>query len=150
MFTVYLAGSIQCEREEFCRGWRKDIIKRFEKYEHIKFLNPIEGKDLSAEYDPKVIFETDIDCINQSDIVVVEMAYEDYHYIGSSIEIYHAWRKNIPVIIWGSAHKDHYFLKYLSEWRVENKEQAIDMIFEKYHNWCQVYRELIQKEEEQG
>lgn len=147
MFRVYLAGSIQEEKEGFCREWRNKVEKRFKEYSHIEFINPIKDKDLSEEYDPKRIFEEDIRCINKSDLVIVEMDCPDYHYIGSSIEIHHAWRKDIPVIVWGKAHSKHYFLRYLIERRVETFEPMIDIIYKKYHDHCLIFRDELDKEE---
>jgi len=140
MFTVYLGGAITKDKEDFCREWRDKIIKRFYRYPEIEFINPIEGKDLNAEYKPKEIFEEDMESVKKSDLVVVEMDCPNYHYIGSSIEIHKAWQEDIPVIVWGKAHTMHYFLRYLTTWRVDNMERAVDIIFRQYHDYCQISR----------
>lgn len=135
MFTVYLGGSICKEEEKFCREWRNKIKESFKKYD-IKFIDPIEGKDLNKEYDASEIFYEDTQNVIECDLFVAEMT-KDYSYIGTSIEIFCAGQTGSPVYVWGKQHEGHYFLQHLIDKRVDRLGQLIDLIYEEY----QIYYE---------
>lgn len=114
--TVYLAGAISKKEEIFCRTWRNIIKDDLSDIENIKIIDPIQGKSLNQEYDPKEIFTQDIINVRKSDIIVAELMLEDYDHVGTAMEIQDAYvyDRNKEIIIWGDKHKDHYFIRHVA------------------------------------
>lgn len=122
--TIYLAGSICSDEEDFCRSWRKKATERLAR-KGFNIYNPISDKSLDKSYDPDYIFYTDMKMIEKSDILLVEMTREDYSYIGTSMEIFFAHQKKMPVYIWGNANKKNYFLRATVKKRFDELDHAI-------------------------
>ena len=116
MIKVYLAGSIREDRENFCRFWRMCVENYFRDDEDVEFLNPIAGKDLSKEYDPAEIYEEDIECVKESDIIFVEYSRDDYPYVGSTMELQLAHYLDKDIIMWGMRHKGHPFIEAIMKY----------------------------------
>lgn len=125
---IYLSGAICKKHESFCRSWRDKIKKEFVDKKDLIFFDPIEGKDLTKNYQPYEIYKEDMRKIRLSDIVIVEMNLDEYPYIGTVIEMQYAYFLDIPVYVWGSAHKNHYFLKVIETERYDNIGQIISLI----------------------
>jgi len=124
---IYLAGAIDKCNEDFCRSWR-NAVKRGVGADDVSFIDPIEDKDLEKTYSPRYIYETDIDAVEGADVVFAEMVIPDRCYIGTAIELHHAFQHGIPIIVWGHVHEDHYFLRHIVPTRVKSFARAVSCL----------------------
>lgn len=110
--TVYLAGSVAGHSSlAAANEWRVKAANILEAAGYC-VLNPLRGKEDGVDYCPNRIVLRDLCDIAKSDILLVEMAYEGFPYIGTSMEIRAAHEQEKEIILWGTAHKNHYWLRY--------------------------------------
>lgn len=93
---------------EEASGWREQAKEYFEQY-GITTLNPLDGKedlrslsglDRQKQFLPQELILRDLRDIDNSDVVLVELAWFDNTYIGTLMEIFYAWEHRKPVIAW--------------------------------------------------
>ena len=111
--TIYLAGSATRDRE-FAIKWRVEATTKLENY-GFRTLSPFRDRDLNnvpEETTSAEIVTRDLDDIRRSSLVLAEMVFDDYNYIGTSMEIMAANMLNIPVVVWTDKWKEHYWVKH--------------------------------------
>ncbi len=109
MKTVYLCGAIEGLSKEQAFAWR-DIAKRELGGRYI-VLDPLDNDDRMTE---KEIFEADIKNVEEADIILTEMSHPDKAYIGTSMELWHAYRLGKEIIVWGRANQKNLFLNQVT------------------------------------
>lgn len=127
MATIYLAGAIDKDNERNCRWWR-GVSETFLLPWGLETINPIKGKELDQNYSAEEIVTEDLRSINNSDAVLAEVGIvtPNYPYIGTSMEIFHAYRSGIPVYCWTYL-DDNLFLRYHTKYRSAD----LFLVFEK-------------------
>jgi|LSQX01.3.fsa_nt_gb nucleoside 2-deoxyribosyltransferase len=94
---IYLSGPIDYVSLEEASGWRRKATELLEDM-GIVALNPVLGKDGMT---PHEIVRADLDMIERSSALLVNMTREDVPHVGTSMEIMYAVERDIPVVIWG-------------------------------------------------
>ena len=77
-------------------------------------ISPFRGREDGVTYTPNQIVQRDLLDIDSCDLVVAELIREGHPYIGTSMEIYHAYTRGIPVVVWTVDHTNHYWIKSMS------------------------------------
>lgn len=109
--TIYLAGSASKD-VNFSMEWREKAEALLPDF---KCLSPFRGRDLRNPdnfVEASEIVTRDLDDIHRSDIILAEMVFPDYNYLGTSMEIREAFVWNKPVMIWTPCWQNHYWIKY--------------------------------------
>jgi nucleoside 2-deoxyribosyltransferase len=127
MTTVYLAGAIDGQPADQVTCWRRKAALVL-KENGFSVIDPTEGKDLTAFYDPRDIVETDLANVDRADIILLEMNTKGHAYIGTAIEMRRAWEQGKPVICWGTANRESYFLRYHATAMLDTLDEAIGVI----------------------
>lgn len=78
--------------------------------------------------DSKAAVARDLNDIKNTDVLLVCDTFPDATMIGTSMEVFYAYEQKIPVIVFGNAHENDYWLNYHTHLRVENLESACDII----------------------
>lgn len=133
---IYLAGSINPDLELFCREWRNSATLYLEE-KGFEIINPIKDKDLTKNYNYEDIVNQDLYNVSNSDLVLAEMTWKDYPYVGTSIELYHAYLHGIPTIVWADKNYDekkdkNYFMKFFATEIYSNLPFALWFINSKF------------------
>lgn len=109
--TVYTGGSINGHSSlNFPNGWRSIVEQELEPL-GIRVLNPLRGRKHDDTNSIEIV-ERDLADIEESDILLIEMSYENRAYIGTAMEIRVAWLKGKVIIIWGIANVGSHWLRY--------------------------------------
>ncbi|WLB14772.1 nucleoside 2-deoxyribosyltransferase (plasmid) [Bradyrhizobium elkanii] len=89
---VYLCGPINGCTDEECKDWREEMKRHFP-----DAIDPMRrdyrGKEAESY---REIVELDKIDVERSDVVLVNY---DKPSVGTSMEVYHAWLKHVPVIV---------------------------------------------------
>jgi nucleoside 2-deoxyribosyltransferase len=127
MTTVYLAGAIDGQPADQVTCWRRKAVQVL-KENGFSVIDPTEGKDMTAFYDPRDIVETDLENVDRADILLVEMNTPGHAYIGTAIEIRRAWEQGKPIICWGTVNRASYFLLYHTSAIYDTLDEALGVI----------------------
>ena len=128
--TVYLAVAISQKHEKYCREWRNTFKEHFSDEPRLKFIDPIEGKDLHKEYHPEEIYREDMKNIGKSDIILAEYMIEGYDHIGTLMELQEAYQQNMGIIVFGDKNRGHYFLEYIIDYWPHTMAEATENLKE--------------------
>ena len=132
---IYLAGSKRgSEPDNKISGWRQKVRKLLPYY--VELRDPFRGKKRlpDGNFDTSVnnareIVARDLQDIRDSDIVLAEMVFDDYNYIGTSMELRAASEYGIPVVIWcPDAVAKHYWIEYHTVNSFETLEECCNYI----------------------
>lgn len=133
---IYLAGAISQEHWNWCKNWRKNITNTIESNFHgdcgIKIVDPMSDKEENTEYTAKDIYETDIRSVMNSDLIIAELDLKEYQHVGTLMELQQAFMSEIPILIWGDKHIDHYFISYIETVRKESWQELVPYVFFTY------------------
>ena len=123
---IYLAGSKRgSEPGNRISGWR-DRVRKLLPYD-TELRDPFRGKDMSKNdiYTAREIVSRDLQDIRDSDLVIAEMVFDDYNYIGTSMEIRAAAEYGVPVVIWcPNSVAEHYWIEYHTVKSFETLEEC--------------------------
>lgn len=125
--TIFLSGPIRGIPREESLGWRL----KAEEYlsEKFKVLHAFRMREEKETFtDPKAAVVRDLNDIKNADILLVCDTFADASMIGTSMEVFYAYEQKIPVIVFGEAHNNDYWLTYHSHLRVKNLKEACDVI----------------------
>ncbi|HRY27862.1 MAG TPA: hypothetical protein P5323_01865 [Candidatus Moranbacteria bacterium] len=129
--TVFLSGPMRGVSRDKSLEWRNDAKNKLVNvFNVIHALRGREKKETMPSQKSAVI--RDLYDINHSDILLVNDTFENVSMIGTAMEIYVAYTSNMPVIVFGNAHKGDYWMDYHSHVRVETLDDA-----------CKVLKELF-------
>lgn len=126
--TIYLCGAIEGLAQGEATNWRntaKEALK-----DMYDVIDPMDGKDVSKEYDPVWIVQTDMRNVSNSNILLVEMTHENKAYIGTGMEIRAAYCWGKKVYVWGMANRKSYFLRYHTDKFFDTLGQAVEYLRE--------------------
>ena len=108
-------------------AWRKKIQDVLgEDYQVLHAYRGREEKETMPHYKGAVI--RDLNDVERSDIVIVNDTFPNASSIGTSMEVFYAYSLNKVVILFGKAHENDYWLNYHSHLRVENLEDACQVV----------------------
>jgi len=141
LMRVYLAGYIQGSVIEQCSAWRKKLREVYDNWNGkpyaISWLDPLNGENfaeispdgLKGAMPPHFIVHKDYKCVNDCDIVVVNMDTfgQDRPLTGTICELAWAWDKHKPIIMISNEDKyvQHPFLSYFTSWVVPSVDELI-------------------------
>lgn len=124
---IFLSGPMRGVPREESLGWRIKAIEHLsDKFEVLHALRMREEKETFN--DPKAAVIRDLNDIKNTDVLLVCDTFPDASMIGTSMEVFYAYEQKIPIIIFGNAHENDYWLNYHSHLRVANLESACDVI----------------------
>lgn len=131
--AVYLAGPIGDISIQEAAAWREEAEKRLEAA-GIKAYNPLRGKDLSdinikTKLDYIEVVERDLDDIKKSDIILVDLRRE-VNIIGTAMEMAYARMWGKEIYVFGTAYRQHYWVKYHVDRFFDDLDEAIEGIME--------------------
>lgn len=110
---IYLAGACKKSSEYYCRKWRKDAEKEIKnRLPGVEVIDPLEGRSFQEKYDYTELVETDLHNVASSDLIIAEILLE-HTYIGTAMELFHAFKNGIPIYIITHL-EDDYFLNYVA------------------------------------
>lgn len=125
--TIFLSGPMRGIPRENARAWREKAKKILGKY--FLVLDAYRGREQKETFpDPRLAVTRDKRDIMVSDIVLVNDTYKNASMIGTSMEILYAYQNNKVVIIFGEAHKGDYWMDNHSHARLQNLEDACELI----------------------
>lgn len=129
---IYLAGGATRD-PKFAIEWRENV--RGLLYPKFTTVSPFRGKNLDAsgkwaKYEPNEIVTRDLRDIRSSGLVLVEMVFPDYNYVGTCMEIQAAGDAGIPVVLWTEHWKNHYWLRFHAVKVLPTLEECCDYIKE--------------------
>lgn len=134
---VFLSGPMRGVPREKALGWRKKAGKLLNK-KIFTTLDAYRGRNRPRNkpdpiLDPKMAVARDKQDILRSHILLVNDSYSPEQYpktsmIGTAMEILFAYMNNIPVIVFGSARKENYWLNVHSHVRLDSLEEACSYI----------------------
>lgn len=128
---VYLAGKITGLTNEEANMWREKAKTLF-KLHGIKAHNPLDGFDVSGDYEPQEIVMHNKFYLYKSDIILAEMEHKEPS-IGTIGEIITANMKDKPIFTWGTAaYNNNPWIKAYITKHFETLEDAIDYIIAIY------------------
>jgi nucleoside 2-deoxyribosyltransferase len=123
---VYLAGSIDTHTtEEGANGWRLYATEVLEKA-GFEVINPFRG--FHTKETPTEILERNREDITRSDVMLVEMMYQDRAYIGTAIDMLEGWELGMPIIVFGEANERSSYLQAIASNRIKTLGEALDFI----------------------
>ena len=124
---IFLSGPMKGISRKQGMGWRTKATKLLSD----KFVvrHAYRGREKQETFsDPRSAVIRDKYDIIHSDIVLVNDTMKDVSMIGTSMEVLLAYENNIPVILFGDAHKGDYFLDYHSHARLPSLKEACKLI----------------------
>lgn len=138
---IYLAGKMSGLSFETMNDWREKIKKLFEHYStyysvDLSVINPVDYYNFKEKkhQSEREVMQFDLSLIKSSDIIVVNLDGLNTS-IGSCIELYEAYKRDIPVIAIGTYEMYENIHSWVKECitRIENSdEQAVKYIRDFY------------------
>jgi len=119
--TIYLAGPIRKSADPV--SWRVDIQQSSNEFE---FHNPIR-RDVDAESPAEAVVEGDLELIDDSNGLLVGW-HDEVPSVGTPMEVLHAARLDIPVVVWRRDDGDSTlspWLRYYSDVVREQRDAAL-------------------------
>ena len=124
---MFLCGPIRGLTRKESLNWRKDAEKSLMKKFNV--LHALRGREeIETFKDPRAAVIRDLNDINDSNILLVNDMFPVASMIGTSMEVFYAHSRNIPVIIFGLAHEKDYWLNYHSHLRVKDLSEACEVL----------------------
>lgn len=125
--TVFLAGPMRGIPRNEALAWRNKVKDLLGQRFHV--LHALRGREEKETFtDPRGAVIRDKNDIYRSDIFIVNDTLDSASMIGTSMEVYIAHSHDIPVIVFGNAHKGDYWFDTHSHIRVDTLEEACDVV----------------------
>lgn len=125
--TVFLCGPMSGILREVGLGWRKDATKLLSANFIVK--HAYRGRETKETFsDPRMAVARDKYDVHRSDVLIVNDTFPEASMIGTAMEVFLAFENHIPVIVFGDAHDQDYFLNYHSHVRCSSLEEACELI----------------------
>lgn len=125
--VVFLSGPMRGVSRTEGLSWRL----KAQQFLQNKFIvkHAYRGREEKETFnDPKTAVARDIYDVLHCDILLVNDTLPNASMIGTSMEVHLAYEHNIPVITYGNAHVNDYFLNYHTHARFATLEEACNMI----------------------
>jgi len=124
---IFLSGPMRGISRVDSLGWRLLAVKLLSnKFEVLHAMRGREEKETFT--DPKIAVARDLNDIKNSHLMLVNDTVTNCSMIGTSMEVFFAHERKIPIIIFGNAHKGDYWLEYHIHIRVGTLEEACKII----------------------
>ena len=124
MKKVYLAGAVDGLSREQARGWRKKAAEKLRKANLI-IIDPTLVVNPNITHKAGDVVYKCFQGVADADILLVEMSKNNYGYIGTATEMCWAWAQRKPIIVWGQANRQSYFLKYYASKMFGTLDEAL-------------------------
>lgn len=123
MKSVFLSGPMRGVPREESLAWRQQAAAMLG--DKFKVRHALRGRELKEQFtDPRAAVIRDLSDIESSDILLVNDTRSDCSMIGTSMEVFFAFERNKPVIVFGDGHSKDYWLNYCTHLRVATLEEA--------------------------
>jgi len=125
--TIFLSGPMRGMPRDEALAWREEAIKLLS----AKFdvIHAYRGREKHETFsDPRLAIIRDKSDILKSDLILVNCSNENMSMIGTSMEILFAFSHDKPVIAFGGAHPNDYWLNYHIHTRETSLDAACDLI----------------------
>lgn len=125
--TIFLSGPMRGVSREASLGWRL----KAEEYlsENFKVLHAFRMREEKETFtDSRAAVARDLNDIKNADILLVCDTFVDASMIGTSMEVFYAYEQKIPIIVFGNAHENDYWLTYHTHLRTKDLKEACDVI----------------------
>lgn len=120
---IFLCGPMRGVPKNISLEWRKLATKYLsKKFDVIHAMRGREEKETFSDYRLAVI--RDLNDIKKSDIILVSDTIDNCSMIGTSMEVFFAHQLTKPILIFGNAHEEDYWLNYHSHLRVSSLKEA--------------------------
>lgn len=124
---IFLSGPMRGIQRGEGIAWRKEIISILG--DNFIVLHAYRGREEKETFpDPRGAIVRDKQDIRRCDVVIVNDTLDHVSMIGTSMEVFFAHSLDKPVIIFGRAHENDYWLNAHSHVRVETLEEACELI----------------------
>lgn len=124
---IFLSGPIKGVSRHDSLLWRNqatDLLKK-----NFDVIHALRGREEKETFsNPKTAVIRDLDDIINSDIILVNDTLENCGMIGTSMEVFFAFQQNKPVIVFGKAHENDYWLNYHSHLRTPDLAKACHVL----------------------
>lgn len=124
---IFLSGAMRGVPRLESLGWRSearsklidsfDVAHAFRGREQTETMPSSKGAVIRDIYDVK-----------HADIILVNDTHKNVSMIGTAMEVCIAHQSNIPVVIFGNAHRGDYWLDYHSHIRVDTLDEACEIL----------------------
>lgn len=120
---IFLSGPIRGVSRVESLAWRNEATKLLEQNFYV--LHAFRGREEKETFtDPRAAVIRDLNDIKNADVLLVNDTVENCSMIGTSMEIFFAFQRNIPVILFGKAHDKDYWLNYHIHLRTKDLIEA--------------------------
>lgn len=133
MKKIFLSGPMRGIPREIAKKWRYEaetLLK--DKFITVHAYRGREDKE--AFPDSKGAIIRDKQDIRNSDILLVNDTFKEASMIGTSMEVLYAYNMEKPIIIFGDAHKNDYWLDYHATIRVDTLQDACNVCLKLFHD----------------
>ncbi len=121
--TIFLCGPMRGVDRKLSLGWRKEASRILSsKFRVVHAMRGREVKETFSDY--RAAVARDLSDVKEADIILVNDTLENASMIGTSMEIFFAHSLHKPVIIFGNAHENDYWLNYHSHSRFKDMKEA--------------------------
>ena len=131
---IYLAGPMDAESKSSMEGWRKKVWQQFDLEvadQHVVILDPcrrLHSDDMTSE---EVVL-MDFADLDRCDVILVDNRCKPRENTGTSVEMYRAKEKGIPVVAWWDEEHQPKHVRLFMDWLVTKQthslQEAIDHI----------------------
>jgi len=124
---IFLSGPMRGVQRSLGLKWRVDAASYLS--EKFDTLHALRGREQKESFtDSRAAVARDLADIKNCDILLVNDSFENCSMIGTSMEVFFAYQLHKPVIIFGNAHGEDYWLNYHSHLRVKDLKEACDVL----------------------
>ena len=124
---VFLSGPMRGIPRVESLGWRKEATLLLE--QSFDVLHAFRGREEKETFtDPRAAVVRDLSDIKSADVLLVNDTFENCSMIGTSMEVFFAFREDKPVIVFGDAHNKDYWLNYHCHLRVADLGEACEVL----------------------
>ncbi len=121
--TVFLCGPMKGIKRKNGLNWRNKATELLSSNFIVK--HAYRGREEKETFlDSRSAVARDKYDVLKSDILIVNDTFEDVSMIGTSMEVLLAFENHIPIILFGRAHDQDYFLNYHSHARCYSLQEA--------------------------
>lgn len=125
--TVFLSGPIRGISRKESLSWRKNATKKLAR--NFFVVHAFRGREEKETFtDSRLAVIRDKADIHHSDILLVNDTFVGSSMIGTSMEVLIAHQSNKPVIVFGHAHDNDYWLNYHIHARMDSLDDACDLL----------------------
>lgn len=120
---IFLSGPMRGVVRSDALSWRKAAAELLK--DHFEVRHAMRGREEKETFpDFRLAIIRDLQDITRSHAMLVNDTFEGVSMIGTAMEVFWACQQKIPVIVFGNAHKDDYWLNHHIHARSASLEEA--------------------------